>query len=261
MAVRKTARPDSEAISRHRERGNDEDRAPDPPPAMAEEGLGVTLRRPSFGRRDQPGLTCRRRPVRLVTAAAPGFIGSCRADYDKLVALDQPLGIGGLRTAARANGVDLVHLFGHRQQLRHRPKRYPPVIHVEAGHDHPFAEVGQVPAHPRQPIVEELRLIDAHDLRPGVETRHDLVGAVHELTGHPHLRVGNDIPLGVAVVELGFEDLDPLPGDHRPFEKPNQLLRLARKHRAGDYLDPARTWTRWVHQDAPFEGDRLPGNE
>ena len=52
---------------------------------------------------------------------------------------------------------------------------------------------------------------------------------------------------------LGLKHLDPLPGDHRPFEKPNQLLRLARKHGAGDHLDPARTWPRGIHQDAPFE--------
>jgi hypothetical protein len=49
--------------------------------------------------------------------------------------------------------------------------------------------------------------------------------------------VGGDPVPALADVERVRQHLDPLAGDARSSDPPQQLLRLAREHRAGDHLD------------------------
>ncbi len=69
--------------------------------------------------------------------------------------------------------------------------------------------------------------------------REELGAAGHVDRGDLHLAVRDDRRLGVAIVDDGLEDLDPLPGDLRAAQAADQLLALAAEHAAGDDLDPA----------------------
>ena len=51
--------------------------------------------------------------------------------------------------------------------------------------------------------------------------------------------VRDDLFFGVAHVDAGFEYLDPLVGELRPFEAAYQLFGLTREHRAADNFNPA----------------------
>ena len=75
--------------------------------------------------------------------------------------------------------MDLVHLLGDREEGGHRTERDAPVVHVEPGYDHPFAEIRQVPTYSGERLIEELRLVDSHHLGPRIEAGHDFIGSLH----------------------------------------------------------------------------------
>ena len=140
--------------------------------------------------------------------------------------------------AADADGVDFGDILRRGHQVGHRAEGFPGVVHVEPGDDHPHAVVGQTAADVHDAVVEELRFVDAHHVDIGghqqdVLRRFDRRGA----DGVGVVR--HDLLLGVAHVDAGFEDLDPLVGELGPFEAADQLLGLAREHRSADYFDPA----------------------
>ena len=68
------------------------------------------------------------------------------------------------RTALHADGMDLCYVVGNGAQCRNRAEGHALVVHVESCHDDPHATVCQFVAHVGQPVVEELRLVDAHDI-------------------------------------------------------------------------------------------------
>ena len=69
--------------------------------------------------------------------------------------------------AADADGVDLGDVFGRGHQRRHRAEGFAGVVHVESRDDDPHAAVGQLAADLDDAVVEELRLVDAHDVDVG----------------------------------------------------------------------------------------------
>ena len=69
----------------------------------------------------------------------------------------------GRATRFHAHGMELGHLFGQREQLRHGAKRHPFVVQVESRDDDAVALVGQVVAHLGEVVVEELGLVDRHN--------------------------------------------------------------------------------------------------
>ena len=61
-------------------------------------------------------------------------------------------------------GVHLVDELGEREERRHRTERPAHEVLIEPGDDHAHAAVGELGGEIDQPVVEELRLVDAHHL-------------------------------------------------------------------------------------------------
>ncbi len=97
-------------------------------------------------------------------ASAARLVGIAGAHLDRLAASAQALRAVGRVSAAHADRQALGHVLGHAQEPRDRSKRPPQVVLVERGHDDPQAVVGHLFAHRDQIVVEELRLVERHDL-------------------------------------------------------------------------------------------------
>ena len=141
--------------------------------------------------------------------------------------------------APDADRVDLVDIFGGGQQGRDGPEGLAGIIHVEAGHDHPGAGVGQLVADHHQFVVEKLRLVDAdHFEVVGIE--ENLRCRLHRC-GMNHIFIMRYNVFGVkAGIDGRFEDLDGLFGDQSPAQTAEQFFGLTGEHRPADHFDPAR---------------------
>jgi len=91
-----------------------------------------------------------------------------------------------------------------------------------------------------QVVVEELPLVNADDLRVRLDLRENFGGRAGDARLVAHLGVRDDVVARVAHVNFGLEDLHLQARDLGAAQAAYQLLRLPRKHRAGDHLDPAR---------------------
>ena len=92
----------------------------------------------------------------------------------------------------------------------------------------------------RQLGVEELPLVDADDFGVAADLRQQVARRGQRCSdGNAQLAVRDDVILGVAGVDGGLEDLDPLPGDLGAAQPADQLLALAAEHAADDHFDPA----------------------
>ena len=140
--------------------------------------------------------------------------------------------------AADADGVDLGDVFGRGHQRRHRAEGLSGVVHVESRDDHPHAVIGQLAAYVHDAVVEELRFVDPHHIDVGGH-QQDVLRRFDRRGADGVRIVRHDLLLGVAHVDAGFEDLDPLVGEFGPFEAADQLFGLSREHRAADNFDPA----------------------
>jgi hypothetical protein len=136
------------------------------------------------------------------------------------------------------DGKHLGHVLGAVTKTRYGLEGASQIIRVETGDDDLLSGRGQIVDDVDQPVVEELALIYADYLY--------MIGNGSQQTeriGHRHgfdlpCRVRDDLGIGVAVVELGLEDLDRDAGDLRPGDATYQLLALATEHRPADDLDP-----------------------
>ena len=170
--------------------------------------------------------------------AAAGFVDILRADHHPLGILDGAVGEGGGIAAYHADRLDLGDVFRHRQQLGDRLERLPAVVHVETGHDHPLAHIGQLRAYANQLAVEKLRLVDAHHMA-FQRAFPDLLRAFHHLGGDLGFGVGNNVVFAVAGIDFRLEDGHLLAGDGGALETADQLFRLAAEHAAADHFDPS----------------------
>ncbi len=96
----------------------------------------------------------------------------------------------------------------------------------------------RAPRSPRRSRVEELHFVDADGVVPAGEPQHLCRRGCRD---RPHLRarVGDDVADVVAVVDHRLHDQRPLPRDLGAAKAPDQLLALAREHRAADDLEPS----------------------
>lgn len=140
--------------------------------------------------------------------------------------------------AADADRVHFGYVFGRGHQRRHGSERFARIVHVEPGDDHAHAVVGEPAADVDDAGVEELRFVDAHDIHVRGHEQN-VLRRIHRCRTDGVRIVRDDLLFGVAHVDAGFEDLDFLIGELGPFQAADQLLRLARKHRAAHHFDPA----------------------
>ena len=223
-------------------------------PASGPTGQGRPTRRAPSGRRagyvspssggKSSGWT---RAAGLEAAAAARLVDVGRAHHDLLLRLGEALGVRRGRAAAGADRVHLLDVLGDRQQLRHRPERLAAEVHVEAGHDHPLAEVGQMagdagPGRRRRTAPRRSR-------RPRCGGRPGRGSPPPWRRAPPRAATGSATRPGPrrSGRRALLEDLDALARDDRPAQAPDQLLGFPREHAAGDHLDPAAPGVAWLH--------------
>ena len=108
--------------------------------------------------------------------------------------------------------VDLGDVFGRGHQRRHRAEGLAGVVHVESRDDDPHAAVGQLAADLDDAVVEELRLVDAHDIDVGGH-QQDVPGRVDRRGADGVGVVRDDLLFRIAHVDAGFEDFNLLVGE------------------------------------------------
>src|SRR5437868_7701157 len=159
---------------------------------------------------------------------------------------DQPLIAAGGASAEDANRVQLVDDLGDSHQFRHRSERLTPKIGIGPGDDHPTPPGSQRGHQLDDAIVEKLGFVDSDDVGSGVDLLGDLCRRIRRNRFDGTAVVtGDRVDAGVALVEMGLEDLYPLAGDDGAPHASNQLLTLAAEHHAGNDLDPSTTLMEW----------------
>ena len=134
----------------------------------------------------------------------------------------------------------LVDVLRDRHELRDRPEGTAPEVQVQPGHDHSHAEIGEFGHQLDQSSVEELGLVDAHDLDTETQLLAHLAARRHRHRGQtPVVPSCQHVSLTTPGVGRDPEHLDALAGDQGATEPAHQLLALAREHAAGDHLDAA----------------------
>jgi hypothetical protein len=137
-----------------------------------------------------------------------------------------------------ADGLQLVDELRACEELGHRSERQPAEVLVESRSDHAGAALRERQRRVDDRRLEELHLVDPHDV-DAARPRDELRAAVDGHGRHPHACMADDVRRVVAVVDPGFEEEDPLPGDLGATEPADHLLALAAEHRPADDLEPS----------------------
>src|SRR5881628_2347241 len=124
--------------------------------------------------------------------------------------------------AANADGVHLRHFFSDGKQRGHRSEWSAHVVLIEAGSDDTNAGIGELHADIDDAGIEELHLVDAHDLHADLHPRQKL-GAAGNGTGFQSAVVArNDVIAGKTIVDDRLEDLHALSCDESAAEAPDE---------------------------------------
>jgi len=150
--------------------------------------------------------------------------------------------------AHHADGGELVHAFGHREQRRHRAERLAAEIQVQPGADDAPTFGCQMIDDARQIGVEELRLIDADDRGVGGDASQQFHGRGNRRGVDAAAVVRAHLIDGVTIVDGRLEHLYLLARDHRAPQPANQLFALAAEHAAADDFDAALSFPWWVNR-------------
>src|SRR6516225_2558532 len=199
------------------------------------------------------GLFHSERGVGLKAAAAASFIRSHSADDDQLLAFHQALGVNGGIATANADGQQFGNFFRNGQETRHGLERAPAVVGVQAGNDDALAKVGEPGANIHHFIAKKLRFVYAHDFCARRQFVHDFLGLGDVVRRNAQAGMRDDLVGGVALIDGGLENLYALARNLCAAKAANQLLALARKHRAYDDFDPAHIAFDDVHSGSLFQ--------
>src|SRR5438046_5466442 len=126
-------------------------------------------------------------------------------------------------------------------------KRPGQVIRNEAGDDDAVAHVGEANDAVNNFLAEKLRFINADHFGADVEASFQVGSITHALRSNADVAVGDDVVLGVALVNPGLKNLYPLAGDFGAAKPANQFLALAAEHRTADHFNPANMALHYVH--------------
>ncbi len=175
--------------------------------------------------------------------AAARFVGFLCADQDNRVivvggfAVDEALGAAGFFTADDTDGMKFGHFLGDAHQTRHRAEWLGAEVHVQPGDNYADVPVGEFFNHAHDTGVEKLNLINGDHRRVGQEAFENLPGSADWLGFDVLSIVAGDVLDAVTGVQIGFKDLDGLPGDDRPARAANQFLSFTAEHTAADDFD------------------------
>ena len=120
------------------------------------------------------------------------------------------------------------------------PKGAPPEVHVRPRDDDAESASGEGIDQAHHRVVQELGLVDRHDIGVAPYLARDLSGRVHRHGLDLTPIMGRDaIDPSVAVVQMGLEHLHGLPGNQGSSHATEELFRLATEHHSGDDFDPS----------------------
>src|SRR4029077_3900098 len=186
------------------------------------------------------------RPRHLVTMPTSRLVRFPAADHDRGtvpeggLAVDEALVAAGRTAAGHADGLELVDDLGDREERGHGAERQAAEIHVDAGQHDAHTLIRERVRDGDDAIVQELHFVDRDDFGARTNRAHHRLGGVHRLGLDRAAVVSADrVEARVARVEVGLEDLDVFPGDHRAPHPAHELLAFAGEHHAGDDFDPA----------------------
>jgi hypothetical protein len=192
------------------------------------------------------------RRVGFEAAAATGFIGAARANYDKFVAFHQALRVNGGITATNADGQQFGDFFGDGEKSRHGFEGAAAIVGVETGDNDTLAEIGELGADVHDFFAKELRFVDANDFRARLQLVHDFSGLGDVVRGDAEAGVGDNFVCGKTRVDGWLEDLNALTGESGAPQPTNEFLALAGKHRANNDLDPTHVALDDIHALSPM---------
>src|SRR5437762_11249988 len=111
------------------------------------------------------------------------------------------------------------------------------VISIEPGDDDAFAHVGEANYAVNNFVAEKLRFINADHFGADVEATFQVGSITHALRSNADVAMGDDVVLGVALVNPWLKDLYPLARDFGAAKPANQFLALAAEHRPADHFN------------------------
>jgi hypothetical protein len=171
-----------------------------------------------------------------VAAAAAGLVTHRSADENDGIApgcgpaIDEPLRPAGFSAAFLADGVQLYHMVGEREEGGHKPERLPAEVLVQAGGNDIDPAISEMLTEVHDAFVEELNLLDPYHLYARTEPRLDVIGiggrVGFELNSVMSPHNGRLAPR----IEGRLKNLHREPSVHGASHAPDQLLCLSREH-------------------------------
>src|ERR1700730_17947223 len=188
--------------------------------------------------------------------AGASFVRAARADHDEFVAFYQALGVHGRVAAANTDGEQFGDFFRDGEKAGHGFEGRTPVIGVQSGDDHTFAEIGKLRADIHNFFPQELRFVDANDFGAWLKLLHDFGSLGDVVRGDAQAGMGDNFVGGVTRVDGGLEYLHALAGDSSAAKPADEFLALARKHWADHDFNPTHVALHDVHALSPYSASR-----
>ena len=105
---------------------------------------------------------------------------------------------------ASADCVYLSDVFGCRHKVRHRPKRFPFVVHIESGDYYSYSSVSQIIAHVYYLIVKKLSFVYAYYIA-AVSKEQNTRRSLYRGRGDFGSVVRYDVSIVITRIKRGFE--------------------------------------------------------
>ncbi|MEY4134836.1 MAG: hypothetical protein RL386_1186 [Bacteroidota bacterium] len=177
-------------------------------------------------------------PAEVKTSTTARLIDILFPEYHFLFVFPEPIGVHGEVATMDADRVNFGDIFRYGEQLGHRAKGSAPEIHIQPGHNYPYAAQGKLLTIIGQLLIKKLRLVNphhAHAFGKGNKLpRMRNWGRVHRVG-----IVGDNLPLRIAQVYLRLENFHPLVGNFSPFQPPDEFFSFSGEHGAANDFDPS----------------------
>ena len=147
--------------------------------------------------------------------------------------------------AAHANGVKFGDVIGHGQHLGHGAKGAALEVHIQSGHNDPYACAGKLFSHLRHFGVKELGLINTHHIHI-VGQQQDLLRMLDGRARDAGLIVRNNVHDIVTGIYGGIEYFHLQVRDLGALQAADQLFGLSAEHGAAHHFDPSLAGTVFV---------------
>ena len=105
---------------------------------------------------------------------------------------------------ASANGMHLSDVFGCRHKVRHRPKRFAFVVHIQSGDYYSYSSVSQIIAHIYYLIVKKLSFIYAYYIA-AIGKEQNTSRSLYRCRRNFSSIVRYDVSIIITCVKRGFE--------------------------------------------------------